>query len=91
MSLMSPILGLSGAVPKFFSFSLFISCIVLVAHNIVELQSEWAVFCMQRECVENESVVNDYPQKTRRNLFVFRIVSGIMFLEFLEVVSRDAP
>ena len=40
MSLMLPILGLSGAVPRFFSFSLFIACIVLVAHNIVEFQSE---------------------------------------------------
>ena len=41
----------------FFSFSLFIACIVLVAHNIVELLSE-------RERVENESVDKDYPQKT---------------------------
>ena len=40
MSLMSPIAGLSGAVPSFFSFSLFLACIVLVAHNIVQLQSE---------------------------------------------------
>ena len=40
MSLMSPIPGLSGAVPSFFSFSLFIACFVLVAHNIVALQSE---------------------------------------------------
>ena len=40
MSLMSPILGLSGAVPRFSSFSRFIACIVLVAHNTVELQSE---------------------------------------------------
>ena len=56
-SLMLPILGLSGAVPRFFSFSLFIACIVLVAHNIVQLQSE-------REWVENESVDKDYPQKT---------------------------
>ena len=40
MSLMSPILWLSGAVPRFFSFSQFIACIVLIAHNIVELQSE---------------------------------------------------
>ena len=46
MSLMSPILGSSGAVPRFFSFSLFIACIVLVAHNIVQLQSERAFFCM---------------------------------------------
>ena len=46
ISLMLPILGLSGAVPRFFSFSLFIACIVLVAHNIVKLQSERAVFCM---------------------------------------------
>ena len=38
MSLMSPILGLSGVVPSFSSFSLFIACIVLVAHNTVELQ-----------------------------------------------------
>ena len=56
MSLMSPILMLSGAVPGFFSFSLFIACIVLVAHNIVELQSD-------REWVENESVDEDYLQK----------------------------
>ena len=56
MSLTSPILGLSGAVSSFFSFSLFIACIVLVAHNIVQLQSE-------REWVENESVDKDYPQK----------------------------
>ena len=55
MSLMSPILGLSGAVPRFFSFSLFIACIVLVAHNIVQLRSE-------REWVKNESVDKDYPQ-----------------------------
>ena len=46
MSLMSPILGLSGANPRFFSFSLFIACIVLVAHSIVQLQSERAVFCI---------------------------------------------
>ena len=39
MSLTSTILGLSGAVPGFFSFSFFIACIVLVAHNIVKLQS----------------------------------------------------
>ena len=57
MSLMSPILGLSGAVPRFFPFSLFIACIVLVAHNTVELHSE-------RKWVENESVDKDYPQKT---------------------------
>ena len=56
MSLTSPILGLSGAVSSFFSFSLFIACIVLVAHIIVELQSD-------REWVENESVDKDYPQK----------------------------
>ena len=46
MSLMSPILWLSGAVPRFFSFSLFLACIVIVAHNTVQLQSERAVFCM---------------------------------------------
>ena len=40
MLLKFPILGLSGAVPRFFSFSQFIACIVLIAHNIVELQSE---------------------------------------------------
>ena len=40
MSLMSPILWLYGTVPRFFSFSLFIACIVSVAHNIVQLQSE---------------------------------------------------
>ena len=40
MSLTSSILGLSGAVSSFLSFSLFITCIVLVAHNIVELQSD---------------------------------------------------
>ena len=57
LSLTSTILGLSGAVPGFLSFSLFISCIVVVAHNSVELQSE-------REWVENESVAMDYPQKT---------------------------
>ena len=49
MSLMLPLLELSGAVPRFFSFSLFIPFSVLVAHNIVELQSERAVFCMSRE------------------------------------------
>ena len=38
MSLMSPILGLSGAVPRFFPFSLFLACTVLVAHNTGELQ-----------------------------------------------------
>ena len=56
LSLTSPILGLSGASPNFSSFSLFIACIVLVAHNIVQLQSE-------KEWVENESVDKDYPQK----------------------------
>ena len=56
MSLTSPILGLSSAVSSFFSFSLFFACIVLVAHNIVELQSD-------KEWVENESVDKDYPQK----------------------------
>ena len=56
MSLMSPIPGLSGAVRSFSSFSIFIACVVLVAHNIVQLQSE-------REWVENESVDKDYPQK----------------------------
>ena len=56
MSLTSPILGSSGAVSSFSSFSLFPACIVLVAHNIVELQSD-------REWVENESVDKDYPQK----------------------------
>ena len=40
MSLKSPILALSGVVPRVFSFSQFTACIVLVAHNIVELQSE---------------------------------------------------
>ena len=49
--------GLSGAVPRFPSFSLFFACIDLVAHNIAELQS-------QREWVENEWVDEDYPQKT---------------------------
>ena len=48
--------GLSGAVPRFPSFSQFIACIYLIAHNIVELQSE-------RQWVENESVDMDYPQK----------------------------
>ena len=33
-------LDLSGAISSFFSFSLFIACSVLVAHNIVELQSD---------------------------------------------------
>ena len=56
ISLTSPMLGLSGAVSSFFSFSLFIACIVLVAHNIVELQSD-------RKWVENELVDKDYPQK----------------------------
>ena len=56
MSLTSPTLGLSGAVSSFFSSSLFIACIVLIAHNIVQLQSE-------RKRVENESVDKDYPQK----------------------------
>ena len=46
MSLLSPILGLSGAVPRFSSFNLFIACIVLVAQNIIQLQSERAVFCI---------------------------------------------
>ena len=32
--------GLSGAVPRFPSFSLFLACIDLVAHNFVDLQSE---------------------------------------------------
>ena len=57
MSLTSPILGSSGAVSSFSSFSLFDACVVLFAHNIVELQSD-------REWVENESVGKDYPQKT---------------------------
>ena len=81
---MLPILGLSGAVPKFFSFSPFLACIVLVTHNTVELQSD-------REWVENESVDKDYLQKTRHNLFVIRIVSAIKIPELLEVVSGDAP
>ena len=57
MSLMSPILSLYRAVPRFFPFNLFIACIVSVAHNFVELQSE-------REWVENESVDNGFFQKT---------------------------
>ena len=57
MPLMLPILGLSGAVPRFSSFSPFLACIVVVAHNTVELQSD-------REWVEIESVDKDYPQKT---------------------------
>ena len=57
MSLISPIVGLSGAVPRFLSFSLFIACIVLVAHNFFELKFE-------RERLETESVNKDYPQKT---------------------------
>ena len=40
MPLMLPILGLSGAVPRFSSFSPFLACIVVVAHNTVELQSD---------------------------------------------------
>ena len=40
MSFMLPILGLSGAVPRFFSFSQFFACIALVAHILVEFQSE---------------------------------------------------
>ena len=32
--------GLSGAVPRFSSFSLFFACIDLVAHNIVEVKSQ---------------------------------------------------
>ena len=32
--------GLSGAVPRFSSFSLFFACIDFVAHNIVELPSQ---------------------------------------------------
>ena len=40
MSLMSLIVGLSGAVPRFSSFSLFIACIVFVAHNFDQLQSD---------------------------------------------------
>ena len=44
MSLMSFILGLSGAVPKFSPFSIFLGYIALVAHNDVELQSDSAVF-----------------------------------------------
>ena len=38
------------------SFSLFVACVDLVAHNIAELQSE-------REWVESESVDKDCPQK----------------------------
>ena len=40
MSLISPFLGLSGAVPSFSSFSLFNACFVLVAHNFVEMHSD---------------------------------------------------
>ena len=40
-----------------FSFNLFIACIVLAAHNIVQLLFE-------RQWVENESVDKDYPEKT---------------------------
>ena len=57
MSLMSPILWLSRVVPRFFSFSIFITCIVLVARNTTELHFE-------REGVENESIDKVYPQKT---------------------------
>ena len=32
--------GLSGAVPRFPSFSLFLACFDLVAYNIFEVQSE---------------------------------------------------
>ena len=56
MSLMSPILWLYGAVPRFFPLNLFIACIFSVAHSFVELQSD-------REWVENESVDKDYPKK----------------------------
>ena len=49
--------GVIWAVSSFFSFSLFIACIVSIAHNIVELQYD-------REWVEYESVDKDYPQKT---------------------------
>ena len=38
--------GVIWAVPRFFSVSLFIACIVLVAQDIVQLNSERAVFCM---------------------------------------------
>ena len=41
--------GVIWAVPRFFSFNPFLACIVLVAHYTVDLQSERAVFCMQRE------------------------------------------
>ena len=54
---MSPTLGLYGAVPRFFSFSLFIACIVLAAHNFFELKFE-------REWVEKESFDKNYPHKT---------------------------
>ena len=57
MSLMPPILGLSGAVPSFFPVSLFIARIVLVAQIFPGLKFE-------REWKENESVHKDYPQKT---------------------------
>ena len=40
MSLMFSILRLSGAVPKFFSFSHFFDCFVLIVHKIVEMQFE---------------------------------------------------
>ena len=49
MLLMLPILGLSVAVPRFFSFSLFMACIVLFEHKVVVLQPGRAVFCMSRE------------------------------------------
>ena len=45
----------------------------------------------EREGVENESVDKDDPQKTRHNLFVFRIVSAIKIRGLLEVLSGDAP
>ena len=40
-----------------FSFNLFVACIVLVAHIIIELQFE-------RKWLEKKSVDKDYPQKT---------------------------
>ena len=57
MSLMPPILGLSGAVPSFFPVNLFIARIVIIAKIFPGLK-------FGREWEENESVHKDYPQKT---------------------------
>ena len=46
VSLISPMLRLNGAAPRFSSFRIFFACVVLVAHSFVELLSGRAILRM---------------------------------------------